>query len=321
MFGKRPSGVAYDGGTCWDVTGDDRPHSHGCAVADCHVVANTGCWPDPHSRADPSRSADYRQRNDDGVGPHVHVVANVHEVVDLDTVFDSRDAERTAIDAGVRPDFDLVTDLDGPEMWEALEVTVGGTFEPEAVGTQDGARVDPHVAPDPHARVKVNAGFKPAPVAYFAGVSYGAQGSNRYVVGKAGAGGNRGGGVDVGCRACLEESSGDTSECQPGIVDSQHGGDTGSCEVRAAKRRGSIDEEQCRNRSGVKVDPAGSGSCEKGDGAGAGLGDGRHSIEDELLGRDATGKMQGCSRAERGGNVGDGDRLHTLVRCHPDQAG
>lgn len=321
MFGKQPSWIANNCGTFWHITGDHRSHAHSCVVADRHVVANTGCRPDPHPRTDACRSADDRQRNDDRVRPHVHVMADVHEVVDLDATVDSRHTERPAIDAGIGTDFDVVTDLDGPEVWKALEPAIRGAFKPEAVGSQDCTRVDPHLAADSNAAVKVDAGFESATLAYFAGLSNRAQGPNRDIVGEAGAGGHRSGRVDVRFRPCLEEACGSAGEGQPGVVDSQDGGDTGVREIGIANGGGPIDEQQRRSGSGVELGPTGGRGREKGDGAGTGLCDRRYSIEDELLGRDATGKMQGCFRAERGSNVGDGDRLHTLVRCHPDRTG
>ena len=47
------------------------------------------------------------------VGADVHVVANLDQVVQLDAVFNHGVVQRTAIDAGVGSDLDIVADAHG----------------------------------------------------------------------------------------------------------------------------------------------------------------------------------------------------------------
>ena len=49
------------------------------------------------------------------VAPDLHVVAELHLVVDLGAVADHRVGDRAAVDAGVRPDLDVVADPDRAE--------------------------------------------------------------------------------------------------------------------------------------------------------------------------------------------------------------
>ncbi len=50
------------------------------------------------------------------VGTDVHVVANLDQVVQLDAIFDHRVVQRTAIDAGVGTDLDIVADAHSAEL-------------------------------------------------------------------------------------------------------------------------------------------------------------------------------------------------------------
>ena len=64
---------------------------------------------------------------------------DVHQVVEFDAVADASDAQRRAIDAGVRADLDVVADLDASDLRELL-IAVRAAHESEAVGAEHAAR-------------------------------------------------------------------------------------------------------------------------------------------------------------------------------------
>src|SRR5262249_8214746 len=98
-------------------------------------------------------------RGDDDVVADAAVVRDVHEVVELDAVADTSDAEGRAVDAGVGADFAIITDFDGANLRELL-VTACFTGEAEAVRADHRAGMNYCILADAHAVVNGDAGIE-----------------------------------------------------------------------------------------------------------------------------------------------------------------
>src|SRR6185437_3195203 len=59
---------------------------------------------------------DTRLRDDDAMAPDRHIVANLHEIVDLAALADHRVPQRSAVDRGSRANLDLVLDDDAADL-------------------------------------------------------------------------------------------------------------------------------------------------------------------------------------------------------------
>src|SRR5581483_12332699 len=88
--------------------------------------------------AELGRSRDADLRNDDAVLSDAHVVSDLHEVIDLRSLSDHRFAERSAIDARVRADLDVVFDAHDADL-RNLAMTAAHLDESEAIGADDHA--------------------------------------------------------------------------------------------------------------------------------------------------------------------------------------
>ena len=92
-------------------------------------------------------------RGDHGVRADLAVVADVHEIIELDAFGDARVVERTAVDGGVRADFHIVGDFDNsclrkfPILPFSLRVT-------ETVCADDCSGMNLHAMADAHAGVE-----------------------------------------------------------------------------------------------------------------------------------------------------------------------
>ena len=101
-----------------------------CLSAKDHSIADPGMVADAYLAAEDgivangARAGDAGLRGDDGIAPDLHVVANVHEVVDLGAASDTRLVERTAIDGRVGADLDVVFD-DQCSLLRELDIFTG----------------------------------------------------------------------------------------------------------------------------------------------------------------------------------------------------
>ena len=94
--------------------------------------------------------ANCRTRSDGGVGTNVHVVANLNQVVQLDSILDDRVLQSTTVNRRVRAYLHIVTDPYATELGNLYpdSVVIG---DAESVGTNDHARMDDCPSPDVHA--------------------------------------------------------------------------------------------------------------------------------------------------------------------------
>src|SRR5512140_211507 len=104
---------------------------------------------DHHAVTDPRAARDPHPGGDHRVPADLHVVPHLDQVVQLGPRTDAGDPERGAVDRGVRPDLDVVPDLDGPHL-RYLPVPLRRRREPEAVAADHAAGVQKHPLPDPH---------------------------------------------------------------------------------------------------------------------------------------------------------------------------
>ncbi len=77
-------------------------------------------------------------RRHDGTGTDVHVVSDVHLIVELHAVADHSVLDRAAIDRALRADLDIVTDADRADLRD-FHPRAAVRREAEAIGTDDDA--------------------------------------------------------------------------------------------------------------------------------------------------------------------------------------
>ena len=97
-----------------------------------------------HEVAELGGAGNARLADDDAMPADHHVVADLHEVIDLGALADHRVLERAAVDAAVGADLHVVLDDDAADL-RHLEVTLAAHGEAEAV------------LADPHARMQDDA--------------------------------------------------------------------------------------------------------------------------------------------------------------------
>src|SRR6266404_454068 len=86
-------------------------------------------------------------RGNDGIFPNDHVVCDLHKIVDFYALLDPGPAEPGPIDRCVCADFDVVVDLNNPDLRNLL-ISAFDRFEPETIGSDDRAAVNDHPRPN-----------------------------------------------------------------------------------------------------------------------------------------------------------------------------
>lgn len=125
---------------------DARARTHNCACFDARFVAYT------HLAADDGVIADYDParkpglRGDDYVIADLAIVADVHLVIEFDAVADAGDSQSCAVNAGIRANFDVVSDFDRAHLRKLAVMPVFVERETEAIGTDDRACVHDGIA-------------------------------------------------------------------------------------------------------------------------------------------------------------------------------
>src|SRR5260370_19042592 len=99
-------------------------------VADADLTSDHGVVFDDDAAGDPGLSSD----ND--VTSNAAVVADMHHIVELGSITYGSDSEGCAIDAGICADFDVIADLDAPDLRKFF-VMVTGAGEAEAVSPEN----------------------------------------------------------------------------------------------------------------------------------------------------------------------------------------
>jgi hypothetical protein len=82
-----------------------------------------------------------------GVGADPNIVPNVYLVIQLDPIFDHRILDGTAIDGRIGPNFDIVTDINAPELRD-LQPTLLISREPKTVCADHSARMNQSASTD-----------------------------------------------------------------------------------------------------------------------------------------------------------------------------
>src|SRR5262249_61987961 len=123
--------------------GDLRP------LADPDVPGGARLPAHHHVVAELARAGDAHMADDYAVPADHDVVPDLHEIINFCPSADDRVPERTAVDAGIGADLDVVLDDHGADL-RHLEVAGGGERKPEAVlpdpdaGVQDDPIADQH---------------------------------------------------------------------------------------------------------------------------------------------------------------------------------
>src|SRR5579871_1763598 len=92
------------------------------------------------------------------------IVADMHQIVELGSVANRRDAERGAIDTGICADFDIVADFHPADLREFL-IVIAGSDEAKAVGAEYAAGVQHGAVADADVVVNCDVGVEMAVIA------------------------------------------------------------------------------------------------------------------------------------------------------------
>src|SRR5258708_1911816 len=103
-----------------------------CSAFDARLVADTDLTSDHGVILDDHAAGDAGLSGNDDVTSNAAVVADMHHVVELGAITDGSDSESCAIDTGIGANFDVITDLDAPDLRKFF-VMITGTGEAEAV--------------------------------------------------------------------------------------------------------------------------------------------------------------------------------------------
>src|SRR5881628_3128578 len=121
-----------------------------CAVADAHVVCDPDLPGQHHAASDARAAGDADLGDEDRVLADLHVVSELHEIVELGAAADDRVAEGRAVDRTVGADLHVVLDDDAARLWNlAMLRAVEGEAEP--VGADDRAGMHEHAPSEPRA--------------------------------------------------------------------------------------------------------------------------------------------------------------------------
>src|SRR3989440_3151188 len=127
------------------LRGDQRPVAYGPVVLAAPLARQHHAAPEPGA----ARDADLG--HEDRVLPHLDVMSDLDEIVDLGAAADDRVAEGRAVDRAVGADLDVVLDRHAAHLGN-LAVARAVEGEAEAVGADDGARMHEDAAPEPRTR-------------------------------------------------------------------------------------------------------------------------------------------------------------------------
>ncbi len=117
-------------------------------VTNRQLIHDRGIWCDPRALTNLDSAADFSTGDDKCVTPNVNVVSDMNMVVYLCTVFNYRVGQSAAANRSERSNFNMVTDHDASNVWQADGLTRSCSFEAEALFADNGARLDDTVATD-----------------------------------------------------------------------------------------------------------------------------------------------------------------------------
>ena len=122
-----------------DATLCGEPHP----LADIQVSSKPGLPPDDGVLSDAGTSRDTGLTADDDAVAYADVMADLDEVVDVYIGADRRISDRAAIDARIRTDGTILSNVNGPKVWDSSL-----SIKTEAYAANDRARADPTVGTD-----------------------------------------------------------------------------------------------------------------------------------------------------------------------------
>ena len=111
--------------------------------ADADLSSNQGLG------ADRRTAGNARLRGNQGVLADFDVVRNLNQVVQFDPAANDRGLQRSAIDAGIRADFDIIFDDDSSHLRE-LDMTLAVTDETKSIRADHCAGMDDDAVSDRH---------------------------------------------------------------------------------------------------------------------------------------------------------------------------
>lgn len=116
-------------------------------VFDCQVAndADLACHFDVF--ADPCAAGNPRLRGDDGIFSNGHVVRDLDEIVDFDSVLNPSSTKPGPVDRRVRADFNVVINLNDPDLRDFL-ISAFDRFKSETVGADDSSAVNDYARAD-----------------------------------------------------------------------------------------------------------------------------------------------------------------------------
>lgn len=157
-FGQRHRRIAKPS-TAGNVFRNPALRCENRSVADRYVTHYTNLTGYCYMFSYSSTSRDPCLRSNDRMPADHNVVRDLNEIVDLDPLLNPSSSEPGAIDGRVRADFDIVIDLDNPELRDFLVPVLDG-FEPETVRSDHGAAVDDYTRADSRSltnrRIRIN---------------------------------------------------------------------------------------------------------------------------------------------------------------------
>ena len=109
-------------------------------IGQTQVTGNSGSPAYGAVRAYTGAASDSHEGSHGRMSPHMHVMSNLDQVVELDAVLDHGIAQRATVHAGVGTDFNVVTNSNGTELLD-LFPTPTRRCKAKAVGPNHHTRV------------------------------------------------------------------------------------------------------------------------------------------------------------------------------------
>ncbi len=142
---------------------DSALSSDNCIGIEPRVFSNPDLPSQDRVRTDGRTPGNSRLGCDNSVFADFHVVRDLDEIIQFRAAPHNRGFQRTAVDAGVRSDFDIVFDDHAANLRE-LDVAVPILHKAESIGSDHSARVDDHIVSDFHVGIDRDTRMQHTPV-------------------------------------------------------------------------------------------------------------------------------------------------------------
>jgi len=142
------SGITADHTPGFDPAGAEyhAPGTDRCSIADYGPVRNAHCPSNDYVVADLDTAGNPRCRHDQAASSHAHVMADLHQIVDLGASSDDGVGKGTAIYAAVRSDLHVILENAGTLVGHAL-MSLGCRKESETSSSNHCSGFEPHPVP------------------------------------------------------------------------------------------------------------------------------------------------------------------------------